>query len=133
MMKYKMLGFVLVAFVLSFNCAPDALHENPLDPFHQLVGESQLSFGGQVLHKNPPHSPLQDCLIFLSPEQKITQSDANGRFEFTSVVKGEHQLLLHKSGYDSLTVQINFDTLTSTPFPFYVNGKWKVCDPAGTE
>jgi hypothetical protein len=116
-------GLFFTIFVQWIGCAPDAPHENPLDPFHQSVGESQFTFKGQILQKNPPHTPLEGCLVFISPEQKFIHSDKNGRFEFTSGQDGEHQVIISKIDFDSTQLAINFDTLSSTSVPIYLNGK----------
>lgn len=108
----------LVIFLLS--CAPQAPHENPLDPYHVSSG---IGFSGQVLQKIQPHNPLSKSLIFLLPEQKFDTTNAEGLFQFEQLQPGPHQLIIEHEGYVSDTVAVDPDTMRQNPAIFYLNGR----------
>ncbi|MEJ2636558.1 MAG: carboxypeptidase-like regulatory domain-containing protein [Calditrichia bacterium] len=113
-------GFLLAA--LLFNCAPEAPHSNPLDPYNKANSASGILLEGRVMEKNQPHLPLDSCMVILSPEQKFTSTDAAGSFSFDNLTPGEYQLVIQRHGYASDTTRFATDTLKSDPLNFYLNG-----------
>jgi len=115
--------FLVIGLLIFVACAPDAPHDNPLDPFHRTAGNSSNTFAGQVLQKNEPHSPIQNCFVSLLPEQKFVRTDNDGNFSFAGIQPGLHQIEISKVGYDSLMATIDFDTVRNQIVHFYLNGK----------
>jgi len=113
---------VVIGIVIIIACAPDAPHDNPLDPAVNFESLRKI-IRGQVLQKNAPHFPLPDCLVFLKPGQEYAHSDANGLFTFSLTQPGMHSITCSKNGYDSLRISINADSLGDDIFRIYLNGK----------
>lgn len=94
------------------SCAPDAPRSNPLDPFHQTAVESGEKLAGRVLIKSAPFTPLPGCDVFIYPENKFAATDEQGRFQFSGLQAVDHKLAVHKSGFDSLIVDLSVDAAT---------------------
>ena len=113
--------FITVVGLLFSACTPDAPRSNPLDPFHQAAVESGGQLKGQVMQKTAPFPPLPFCDVFILPEKKFTSTDEDGRFLFTALQAGGHQLIAAKSGYDSIRVDIPADSVVNGGIFIYMN------------
>ena len=122
-MANRALQLLLLSACVFFTvCVPDAPHDNPLDPALNREA-STIKMQGQVLHKNPPHFPVSNCLLFLEPEQTFARSNENGYFEFSLQSSETHYLSFSKEGYDNGTMAVESDSLKNRTFTIYLNGK----------
>jgi len=112
----------LAAFVI-LACTPDAPRSNPLDPYRQAAVESGEKLTGQVVRKTAPFPPLPACDVYILPENKFTTTDDQGRFLFTGLQFGDHQLVAHKNGYDSTWAAIPADSVAGGGFFLYMNAR----------
>jgi hypothetical protein len=118
-----LLIFFVVAGVIVFSCTPDAPRSNPLDPYHQESAVSGVQMNGFVVRKTAPFLPLPLCDVFILPENKFTATNEQGRFVFSGLQAGDHQLLIHKTGYDSSRIVIPADSLLGADLFVYMNAK----------
>lgn len=120
MIKIKLIIYTLLFFL--FSCAPEAPHDNSLDPYHSSIGNSGIGLIGEVLSKAEPHVPISNCLVLIMPEQYYDTTNIDGRFQFSNLQTGVHQIIIEKAGFKSDTSILAPDTVSSNPMHFYLNG-----------
>ncbi|MFT2010523.1 TonB-dependent receptor [Pontibacter sp. 13R65] len=69
------------------------------------IGQA-VQFSGMVVDEN--NSPLPGVTVRLSSEERITQTDINGRFSISSLVEGFCNMELSFTGYESQTLEVKF-------------------------
>lgn len=117
--RKKLIFFVLWCTAL-VSCVPDPPHSNPLDPFYNR--EINLQISGRVSQKNNPYTPLDSCLLLLTPGNYFTFSDNAGNFVFDKLLPGSYQVVTYKSHYQTDTTTFHTDSLVSKPLFIYLNG-----------
>lgn len=96
----------LCGFLLLAGCAPDAPHDNALDPASSQYSPAG-SLSGRIVAKNQPARGIPSALITLLPSNLATLSDSNGFFSFARITPGDQILAVQKSGFLSDTVTLN--------------------------
>ena len=108
LMSTRLLHTVLTACILlGIGCLSDAERSNPLDPLSDDF-EDEGTLTGMTTRFYPPHPAVRNAEVKLTPGPFITESDADGRFEFLEVPSGRYQITARKNGFisgkDSVTV-----------------------------
>jgi len=103
-------AFLLTALTLALSltvgmgCLGDAPHDNPLDPNSDSFATEGEVAGRVTDRADEPLSEAEVRLILASSGfqiERVTQTDANGRFAMTAVPEGAgYRLLVSKEGYD---------------------------------
>ena len=96
----------VLLLLMATGCLSDAKHSNPLDPDtpgYREVG----SIEGRATRFYPPHPPIEDAEIRLSPGPYVARSGADGTFVFDGIPAGSYQITAKKDGFRSFT-----DTVT---------------------
>lgn len=119
----KLFLWVITLVVFGIFCAPEAPHDNILDPYRNGGNAKGIEFFGEVLQKSEPHLPVKNCKVFLLPEQKFDTTNTVGRFYFTEMVPGIHQLIIEKGGFTTDTFFVDPDTVSGNPTHFFLNGE----------
>ena len=100
----KFAGALGILFLLS-GCAPDAPHDNALDPGStQYVPAGSVS--GRIISKKTPAVGVAAALIALLPSNTATMSDSGGYFSFAKIDPGSVALAVQKNGFLPDTVNI---------------------------
>ncbi len=104
--------YLIVFLFLILHCGPDAPHDNPLDP---LNPSAQFNIRGQVFTYYPPFVGIPEVSLILLPENRLTNSNANGEFLFTGLKRGNYQLVATAKGLleDTLALTLKADTLVT--------------------
>jgi hypothetical protein len=101
-------GFLLLA-----GCAPDAQHDNALDPASSQYSPAG-SLSGRITGKKQPAAGIPSALITLLPSNVATTSDSTGFFSFSRITPGVLTLAVQKTGFLSDTININVPSGSST-------------------
>lgn len=113
----------LLILLLAAGCAPEAPHNNPLDPYRNSnAGEAKLAVEGDVLQKQAPYFPIKGCRVFLAPESIVDTTDANGHFAFQYSQNGAHWLYFEHPDFQRDTLYFNSDSLSSGSLQIHLNG-----------
>ena len=78
----------------------------------QFAVVAQLNIRGKVLAENT-NQAISGVKIFVSNLERVTQSDANGAFEFADVSKGTYVLSFQKEGFKNQILQLDLDVDTA--------------------
>ena len=78
----------------------------------QFAVVAQLNIRGKVLAENT-NQAISGVKIFVSNLERVTQSDANGAFEFADVSKGTYVLSFQKEGFKNQILQLDMDVDTA--------------------
>ncbi|MGC8652370.1 MAG: carboxypeptidase regulatory-like domain-containing protein [Candidatus Kryptoniota bacterium] len=100
------LVLAIIAFSLD-RCAPDAPHENSLDPLSpNYSGTGVLS--GRVLTLTAPYAGISNVLVTIPGNQSAVFTSSDGSFLIRNVPAGQVTVVFTKSGYltDTLQIQI---------------------------
>lgn len=93
---------VVFAIVLILNCFSDAPRDNPLDPANGV------SFSGTV-RRIYSNDVLQNASVRLSPGNRISITNSNGRYQFSDIAPGSYKALVFADGFSSDTAEVNIE------------------------
>ena len=94
-----------VFLILWIGCAPDAPHDNPLDPQSPSFRDAA-AVTGTITTLYAPYNPIKGGLVVSLPEGNAGVSDENGVFHLLDLTSGVHTLVAGKAGYSSDTVSV---------------------------
>jgi len=116
------LVFIFFVEILG-GCAPDAPHDNPIDP-GSPGHKTDAALSGIVLSFGLHSSGVPNALVAILENGTAQYTDANGNFSFANAPSGNVTLVVSKSSYMSDTVLVNLtagtnfkDTLYIDPLP----------------
>lgn len=112
---YALRGWLLV--LVAAGCAPDAPHDNPLDPASPSFTGKGTVFGAVSL-RSEPTQPIASAQVYLSPSGPIVLSAADGSFTFPPVSAGPAALIASKAGFRCDTVWVMVDPAVPTEVNF---------------
>ena len=97
---------ILTSFAMVLaGCAPDAPHDNSLDPMspnYKSVGVME----GRVMTLSPPYGGIPNVLVSIQQTGTAELTLSNGSFSFANVPAGTITLLVTKAAYLSDTIQV---------------------------
>jgi len=98
---------VLSCLLLAFSsCAPDAPHDNPLDPLspdHKTTGV----LTGKVMTLGLPYTGIAGASVLVSQDTSLEVTSSDGSFSFQSAPSGNLTIIASKDGYLTDTVRIS--------------------------
>jgi hypothetical protein len=100
--------FALLFFFIGFigGCAPDAPHDNPIDPGSPDY-KNDGTITGTVLSIGLPYVGIANALVVVEESGAAQFTDGNGKFSFANVPSGNITLIVSKAAYADDTVRIN--------------------------
>ena len=104
MFRFKKQTTLLFAALLSLRCAPDAPHDNPMDPASRGFRNTG-GITGRVLTLNEPRQPVAAALISTAQGTASVTGD-DGSFQVVSLPAGDDTIVVSKAGFLSDTVMI---------------------------
>jgi len=98
---------ILLLLFLLIGCAPEAPHNNPLDPALSN-SNSGAKIRGKVYSFYQPLRPLKNVMVTLSPTEQATLTDDQGNFVFQNLNPDQYSLIANKEYYmpDSAAISI---------------------------
>jgi len=96
-------GYLIV--VMS-GCAPDASHDNPLDPSSPNYN-SNGDLSGRVLTVGLPYSGVAGALVLIEQTGAAQTTASDGTFSFSTTPSGSLTLVISKGAYLSDTVRVS--------------------------
>jgi hypothetical protein len=121
MIKRKITAKVILYLLpwVLVTCAPEAPHENPLDP---LNDPQYNQIKGYVYSYYAPHLVLNNVQITIEPAEQIRTTKEDGFFCFSQLQPGSYTVRASKRDYQSASIQIEFtDYQTVKSVEFYMN------------
>jgi len=114
----------LIFFVEALgSCAPDAPHDNPLDPGSPSHKADDV-LSGIVMSLGLHSSGVQNALVAIQENGAAQYTDANGDFSFADAPSGNLTLIVSKPSYKSDTIEVSLtaggslkDTMYLDPLP----------------
>ncbi len=100
-----MLG--ILGLIIS-GCAPDAPHDNPLDPSSPNYNATGI-LTGKVLSLSPPYAGISGALVTIEQTGEARSTVSDGSFEFKTVPSGNVTLIVNKSAYLSDTLNLTVE------------------------
>jgi len=99
--------FILFSLLVLISCAPEAPHNNPLDPALNNT-DSGAKITGKVYSFYQPLRPLKNVMVTLSPTEQATLTDEQGNFVFQNLNPNQYRLIANKTYYmpDSAAISI---------------------------
>ena len=101
---FKIAATAGILFFLA-GCAPDAPHDNALDPASPQFSPTG-SLSGRIISKKTPTTGIASALVVLLPSNTATIGDSSGYFSFAKIYPGSVALAIQKSGFLSDTVSV---------------------------
>ncbi len=112
--------FSVVALFV-WGCFEGAPHSNPLDPRSDNF-ENAGAITGTVTEFYPPFDGLDRTEIRLSPGDRVTNSDASGRFDFVGIEPGRYVVSAERAGFASTADTIDVLLGEQTPVALRMDG-----------
>ena len=106
-MRSHVLTYVALIACTVLSCAPDAPHDNPLDPSSPGFVNSG-SVRGTVVLMSDPRIAIPAAEVMLAPSGPVFLSDASGLFIITNLPAGSATVIASKAGFwaDTLTFTV---------------------------
>ncbi len=89
------MGGILLTILVVIFC--DAPRQNPLDPHNST--NVTVTLKGAVKAQRSPQQPLEDATVIWHPGERVTETDADGEFQFTELEPDDGWLWVRKNGY----------------------------------
>jgi hypothetical protein len=100
---------LLLPLYLFCACAPDAPHDNPLDPYNN---PHYNRIKGNVYSRYSPHLPLDKVEIMIKPSDQIYATNEDGYFHFTNLQPDTYTITASKQIYQSASMAVTFQEYT---------------------
>ncbi len=101
-------GVILILLSLVFiqtGCAPDAPHNNPLDPKSPNYKDAG-NLTGRVLSLSLPYKGIAGALVTIQDNGFSRSTTSTGDFSFTDAPAGNITLIISKTAYQNDTLQV---------------------------
>lgn len=105
----SLVGVVLILCGLALiqtGCAPDAPHDNPVDPMSPNF-KSAGRLTGRVLSLSIPYSGISDALVTIEQNGSAQLTASDGSFSFADAPSGNITLVVSKPSYQNDTLDIS--------------------------
>jgi hypothetical protein len=99
---------------LGLSCAPDAPHDNPVDPSSPAFSNTG-AVTGQVVLLSDPRIGIPSAQVAVDSSGPVYLADAAGRFTIGSLPAGPAVLVTSKEGYWADTVHVTVQTQARLP------------------
>ena len=113
-MRSHALTYAMLLAGTMLSCAPDAPHDNPLDPSSPGFANSGTVLGTVVLMSDP-RIGIPSAEVMLAPSGPVYLTDASGGFALTGLPAGTAVVIASKSGLLTDTVMITVQAGSSLP------------------
>jgi hypothetical protein len=112
-------GILLLYLYLIGACAPDAPHDNPLDPQNN---PQYNRINGKVYSYYSPHTPLENVSVMLEPGEQRYTTNNDGSFIFSKLQPDRYTVSASKSSYQSEAHEVVFQEYNGLKsVDFYMN------------
>ncbi len=114
----SLIGVVLLVCGLSLiqaGCAPDAPHDNPLDPSSpNYTNGGRVT--GRILGMSLPYNGVSNALVTILQNGSAQLTTSDGSFSFADAPSGQIKLTIAKSGYltDTLAIDLSVGSNVDT-------------------
>ena len=116
------LTHIAVGFLvgMALSCAPDAPHDNPLDPASPGFSNTG-SVSGEVVLLSDPRIGIQSAQVAVDTAGPVFLTDPLGRFTIESLPAGTVRLIASKAGYQPDSATLIIEAALSFPVQFQLD------------
>lgn len=114
------LTYLVVLLAAAASCAPEAPHDNPVDPASPGFSNTG-TVTGQVVLLSDPRIGIPAAQVFVGPSGPVFFTDASGHFSIGGLPAGPTTLVTSKAGYQIDTVLVAIEPSMSVPLEISLN------------